>query len=166
MRIVVAAASKHGATTEIAEAIATELVRRGLTAEVAEPAAVTTLDPYDAVVLGSGLYLGRWQNSAKSMVDRLGPELLKRPVWLFSSGPVGEPPKPTEESPDVAALVTATGAREHLTFSGRIDKSELSLGERAVVAAVRASAGDFRDWGEIKAWAGRIADALGATPSD
>jgi len=166
MRIVVAAASKHGATTEIAEAIATELARRGLTAEVAEPAAVTTLDPYDAVVLGSGLYLGRWQNSAKSMVDRLGPELLKRPVWLFSSGPVGEPPRPTEESPDVVALVTATGAREHLIFCGRIDKSELSLGERAVVAAVRASAGDFRDWGEIKAWAGRIADALGAAPSD
>ena len=35
MHIVVAAAGKHGATTEIAEAIATELVRRGLTAEVA-----------------------------------------------------------------------------------------------------------------------------------
>jgi len=29
---------------------------------------------------------------------------------------------------------------------------------------VRASAGDFRNWGEIKAWAGTIADALGATP--
>ena len=165
MRIVVAAASKHGATTEIAEAIATELIRHGLAAEVVEPAAVTTLDPYDAAVLGSGLHLGRWRASAKSMVDRLGPEMLKRPVWLFSSGPVGEPPKPTEESPDVVALVAAAGAREHRTFPGELDKSKLSLGERAVVAAVRAPAGDYRDWGEITSWAGSIAAALGAAPS-
>jgi menaquinone-dependent protoporphyrinogen oxidase len=165
MHVVVAAASKHGATTEIAEAIGAELIRRGLTVEVTEPAAVTKIDGYDAVILGSSVYLGRWQGSAKEMVERLGPELRARPVWLFSSGPLGDPPKPTEVSPDVAALVEATSAREHRVFPGRIDRSKLNFGERAVVAALRAHVGDDRDWDEITAWAGNIADALGATPA-
>jgi menaquinone-dependent protoporphyrinogen oxidase len=45
-------------------------------------------------------------------------------------------------------------------FSGKIDKSELSFPEKAVLMAVRAPEGDFREWDEIEAWAGDIARTL------
>lgn len=46
-------------------------------------------------------------------------------------------------------------------FSGRLDRYELGRGERLMVRAVNAPAGDFRDWEEIRVWARSIADALG-----
>jgi menaquinone-dependent protoporphyrinogen oxidase len=83
-----------------------------------------------------------------------------RPVWLFSSGPVGDPLKPEEEPVDVAAIAAATGARDHRLFAGKIDKHGLSFAERAVVVALRSPAGDYRDRAAIDAWAAGIADAL------
>ena len=94
-------------------------------------------------------------------MEERGAELAGRPVWLFSSGPLGEPPRPTEdEAVDVAGIVAATGAREHRLFAGRLDRHLLSFRERAVVRAVRAAEGDFRDWDEIDGWADTIAAAL------
>jgi menaquinone-dependent protoporphyrinogen oxidase len=82
-------------------------------------------------------------------------------VWLFSSGPVGDPPKPTEDPVDASSLLERTGAREHHVFAGRLDRSRLSFGERAIAMALRAPEGDFRDWDDVRAWASGIADALG-----
>jgi menaquinone-dependent protoporphyrinogen oxidase len=82
------------------------------------------------------------------------------PTWLFSSGPVGDPPKPEEDPVDVAEVSEKTSAREHRVFSGKIDKSKLSFAEKAIVVAVRAPEGDFRDWDEIGDWANSIADSL------
>jgi menaquinone-dependent protoporphyrinogen oxidase len=104
-------------------------------------------------VLGSAVYAGHWLKSARGFVTRLSPELAGRPVWLFSSGPVGDPPKPAEDAVDVAAAVADTGAREHRVLSGRVDKDQLGFGERAMVRAVHAAVGDFRDWPEITGWA-------------
>jgi menaquinone-dependent protoporphyrinogen oxidase len=47
-------------------------------------------------------------------------------------------------------------------FSGRLDKSSLGFAEKAVMVAVRASEGDFRDWEAIREWAREIAAALQA----
>jgi menaquinone-dependent protoporphyrinogen oxidase len=41
-----------------------------------------------------------------------------------------------------------------------IDRSPLGFGERAVVRAVRAAEGDYRDWAAIDAWAQEIASSL------
>jgi menaquinone-dependent protoporphyrinogen oxidase len=45
-------------------------------------------------------------------------------------------------------------------FSGKIDKTKLSFGEKAILLAVRGQEGDFRDWDQIEAWAAQIADDL------
>jgi menaquinone-dependent protoporphyrinogen oxidase len=95
-------------------------------------------------------------------VNRCGTALAERPVWLFSSGPVGDPPKPEEDPVDVAELVTATGAREHRVFAGRLVRRQLSFPDRAIVSALRVSEGDFRDRTEITRWAASIADTLQA----
>ena len=80
---------------------------------------------------------------------------------MFSSGPLGDPKQSGEENAVwLDGILPATGAREHRLFPGRLDKNRLSFGERAVIIAVRAPEGDFREWDEIKAWAETIADTL------
>ncbi len=133
MRALVVAASKHGATAGIAAAIADTLRGRGVIPVSAEPDDVRDLDDIDAVVLGSAVYAGHWLRPAMSLVERLGDELAARPVWLFSSGPVGDPPKPSEAPADAAVMVEAAHARGHHLFAGKLDRASLGIGERAVV---------------------------------
>lgn len=159
-KILVSAASKHGSTAEIAERIGETLASHGLEVTVAEPDGVTSLEGYQAVVLGSGVYAGHWLKDAKQLADRVGAAGSPPLVWLFSSGPLGDPPKPEEDPVDVAPIVEVTSARDHRVFSGKIDKASLSFGERAIMIAVRAPEGDFRDWAEISAWADQIADSI------
>ena len=160
MKILVTAASKHGGTTDIATAIAEELRAAGLLPTIVEQSQVTGLDGYDAVVLGSGVYAGRWLGDARDLVERCGPAFRERAVLLFSSGPIGEDPKPIGDPGDVATLTAATGARGHRVFAGRLVRDRLGFVERTVVTALRAPDGDFRDWAEIRAWARTIAHEL------
>jgi len=160
MRVLVASASKHGSTTEIARAIGTALLLRMVDTDVRTVESVVSVEGYDGVVLGSGIYMGHWLEPAKRFIEQHSEALQQRPVWLFSSGPLGDPPKPMTDPTDVADLIEATHAREHRIFAGSLDKSELGIAERAIVAAVRAPEGDFRAWDEIDAWAGTIVAEL------
>jgi menaquinone-dependent protoporphyrinogen oxidase len=164
MSVLITFASKHGATKEIAERIAATLRQRGQKT-VAQPIEATAdLEPYGAFVIGSAVYMGSWMKEATAFVRRNRAVLAERPVWLFSSGPTGDttPPEPKE----IAEFQAAIRPREHRVFGGVLDRQELSWPERMIVRGVKAPLGDFRDWGEIDAWAGRIAGALApaATP--
>jgi menaquinone-dependent protoporphyrinogen oxidase len=91
--VLVAHASKRGSTAEIAEAIAGSLREAGLDVDCRPVGEVDGLDSYDAVVLGSAVYMKRWQGDAKHFLRHHADELSQRPFWVFSSGPVGEPSK-------------------------------------------------------------------------
>jgi len=160
MKVLITTASKHGSTQEIGARIGSVLDARGHEVEVCCPSEVRDVAPYDVVVLGSAVYAGHWQKDAKELAQREAPVLRHRPVWLFSSGPVGDPPKPQEVPADIADVVAATGAFEHHVFAGRIDRSTLSMPERAMVKALRVAEGDYRDWNEIDQWAATIADSI------
>jgi menaquinone-dependent protoporphyrinogen oxidase len=165
MNVLVTFASKHGSTREIAEVIATTLQQAGIVVDQKPADEVISIDDYDGVVIGSAIYYGQWQDSVLHLIERVEVELQTKDVWLFSSGPVGEDPFPAELPPATADLVRRTGAAEHQSFTGKLDRTELGLGERLVTAAMRAPAGDFRDWDAIRAWARSIAESLLATPS-
>ncbi|WP_326834999.1 flavodoxin domain-containing protein [Amycolatopsis rhabdoformis] len=169
MRILVAVATRHGATREIAEQIAVVAVAAleetgagSTVADVVDAEHVASLDGYDAVVLGSAVYLGHWLESARRLVHEHREQLRRLPVWLFSSGPVGRPDRTGEDPVDVSDLLVASGAREHRLFGGRIDRARLRFPERAVVTALRVRDGDNRDWPMIRAWARTIAGELAA----
>lgn len=168
MAVLVAYASKHGATRGIAEHIARTLRTLGREADVVPVDAVEHLDAYDAVVIGSAVYYGSWLKDAAEFVRHNGAVLSERPVWLFSSGPLGTEVHDSEEQPKEAReLQAAVGARDHRLFFGALDPHTLSFPERMVVKAVRAPAGDYRDWDAIAAWATDIAGVLasgGASP--
>ncbi len=146
MRVLVTAATEYGATGEIAQAIAEVLGDRRLEVRVFSPEQVEGVDGYDAVVVGSAVYAGHWLKPARELIERHAAAVAPLPVWLFSSGPVGNPPKPEEDPVDVAELMAATGAREHRVFTGKLVRRQLSFPDRAIVAALRVPEGDFRDW--------------------
>jgi menaquinone-dependent protoporphyrinogen oxidase len=161
MKVLVATASRHGATDEIATEIARTLSDRGLDAEVVGAGDILRLDGYDAVVLGSAVYMGHWLKPARKFVEIHADQLRVRPTWLFSSGPIEDPPQPQErETGNADEILVATGAREHRVFAGKVDKSQLGLPERAVLRTVGAAEGDYRDWSEIRTWATKIATSL------
>lgn len=157
-RVLVAVASKHGATQEIAEKIWRVLGEKGINADFKKIDASTDIHDYDAFVLGSAVYVGSWLDQAKKFIQLNSKDLSKKTVWLFSSGPVGTPAKPTEEkSVQVSDIIMATKAKEHRIFNGKIDKSRLNYGEKAILLAFGTKEGDYRNWPEISAWAESIA---------
>ena len=111
MGVLVTAATKYGATTEIAQAIAAVLGEHGLEAIVLPPEQVEEVEGYDAVVVGSAVYAGHWLKPAKELVERH------------------------------ADLLTATGARDHRVFAGKLVRKQLSFPERAIASALRVPEG-------------------------
>jgi menaquinone-dependent protoporphyrinogen oxidase len=164
MDVLVAVASRHGSTSDIAVAVAQTLERAGHRTTVASPEDVAEIGIYDAVILGSAIYSGRWMEPMKSLIERTTADLASRPVWLFSSGPLGDPPKPMTDSIDVPELMLKSHALGHRTFAGSLDRHALSLGERVVVSVVRAPDGDYRPWLEVREWASDICRALARDP--
>ncbi|WP_020658862.1 flavodoxin domain-containing protein [Amycolatopsis benzoatilytica] len=166
MKIVIAVATRHGSTREIAEQIAASL-RAGLEeagtsaeVDVADAAHVESFAGCDAAVIGSAVYFGHWLDPARQLVREHREELSRIPVWLFSSGPVGQRTRPGEDPVDATDVLACCAAREHRLFGGKIDRSVLHFPERAVVAALRAKDGDNRDWPVIRAWGQAIARQL------
>jgi menaquinone-dependent protoporphyrinogen oxidase len=166
MKILVAAASKHGSTYEIAEAIGAELRQAGFTVDVRNAAQKTSVAGYDAAVLGSAVFMGSWLADARDLLVENQVALAQMPVWLFSSGPLGaENPQPAGDPLQVAELLAQTQGRGHQNFVGKLDKSSLKMGEKLIAKAVKAPFGDFRDWQAISAWAQEIAAALESVPA-
>jgi menaquinone-dependent protoporphyrinogen IX oxidase len=162
-RVLVTAASKHGSTMEMADFLARALQespagrRCGLVAQSFPIERRPDPSHYGAVVLASGVYAGRWLESARHYAAQQAAALRGRPVWLLSSGPIGEPPFPPDEPHDAQPIGTMLGARGHRVLPGRLDTHLLTIGERAMVTAMRAPVGDFRNWEALRSWAEEIA---------
>lgn len=166
MRVLVVHGSRMGSTREIAERIAGQLRASGLEAVAVAAGDVADASGWDAFVIGAGVYAGRWHSDAVAFVDRNLDRLAERPVWLFSSGPVGdraakyEPVDPKE----VGRLRKLVHPRDHRIFAGAFDRANVNqagLGPASSFIASRfIPEGDFRDWGEIEAWASGIARDL------
>ena len=163
-RVLVAFGSKHGSTAEIAERIGAVLRENGHDADVV-PAADAKVDEYDAVVLGSAVYVARWRRDARVLLRRGRRQLTDRPTWLFSSGPVGEQRADADRwtTPKlVRRMAPKIGAREHVVFGGRVPVEPRNFVERAMARDTPPDKRDLRDWAEIEGWARRIAAELGS----
>jgi menaquinone-dependent protoporphyrinogen oxidase len=172
MSTLVVYASKHGATQGIAERIAAKLGEAGQEAEARSVEAVDDLTSYEAFVVGSAVYAGHWQKEASAFVQRNRTVLASRPVWLFSSGPLGTEATDGKgrdltvaaEPKEMAEFEGAIGPKGHRVFFGALDPGKLGFSERAIrklpAARTMLPEGDFRDWTEIDTWASNIAHDL------
>lgn len=160
MKILVTAASRHGATQEIGAVVAQALAEAGHEVDERSPSEVLRLDGYDAVVLGSAVYTAHWIPEARDLAVRLGDELRARRVWLFSSGLATQPAASANSPHEVARLREEIGAVAHRSFAGRLDRSVLSFTERTIIAGARAREGDHRDLDAVRRWGRQIAAEL------
>ena len=163
MTVLVAYASKHGSTAEIAEAIASGLREDGVAADCAAVEDVGGLGAYDAVVLGSAVYMKRWQGDARHFLRRHAKELAELPFWIFSSGPTGDPAEDDaawQEPKRTVAKAEKLGVRDHVVFGGRISPESGRMA-KAMADNTPEEYRDRRDWDEIRAWASGIAADLG-----
>lgn len=160
MHVLMTTGSRHGSTREIGVAIAQVLERGGHTVEHLDPDEVTSLAGFDAVVLGSAVYVGQLAESVRALARRLEGALAELPLWLFWSGPLGTPARPLGEPDDVDFLVRRLSPRGVRMFGGRLAPAELDLTERAQIAEDDIVAGDYRDFEAIDAWAQTISVAL------
>ena len=165
MKILIAVASKHGSTYEIGRAIKDTLQEAGFSAELKPIKQPPILVNYDAAIIGSAVYMGRWLSEAKEFLEDNQDELHKIPVWLFSSGPTGENATEKEGEPfNLDELMATVRAVNHRVFVGKLDKQDLGLGEKIVIRMVKAPTGDFRDWQAVSDWANEIALELSPAP--
>jgi menaquinone-dependent protoporphyrinogen oxidase len=175
MKVLVAYASKYGATEGIARRIGEALRKRGLEADVTRCDRLRDASGYDAYIIGSATYAFNWRKDARKFVERNVDVLSARPTWLFSSGPLGTETIDKEgndvlkgaepkQFADYADLVHPRGAQ---VFRGAYDHDKIRGGDRIIawMPAIRdiMPEGDFREWDAIDAWAYSIADDLGAT---
>ena len=172
MTTLVGYASRYGATQGIAERIADTLASAGHRAQARPVQAVGDLARYDAYVIGSAAYMGSWLREARDFV-RINQKLLTaRPVWLFSSGPLGTATTDakgrdvllTSEPKEFAEFREAVSPRATRVFFGALNPGTLGFSHRAAqlipAARVLMPAGDFRNWADIDAWAASIASEL------
>ena len=172
MKVLVAYASKYGATQGIAERIGDVLRRRGLEVDVKPCKDVDDATGYDAYVIGSAVYEFNWRKDARKLVERSAEELAAHPTWLFSSGPVGTETVDKEghdvlkgaEPKQFAEYEDRIRPRGKQVFRGAYDHAKIRGGDRIIawMPAIRdiLPEGDFREWDAIEGWANSIADEL------
>jgi len=174
MRVLVAYASRYGATKGIAERIAATLRQQGLEVELESVRQAGDPAAYDAAVIGSAAYYFHWMKPAAKFVRRNSMVLAARPVWLFSSGPLGTKAQDDKgrdfcevlEPKEIAEFRGSVRPREHRVFFGALDAPRLGFWHRLIykLPANRDNSflphGDFRNWAAIDAWASSIAQAL------
>jgi len=174
MRVLIVHASRYGSTEGIAERIAATLDQREVQSTVMSVRHAGNPAGYDAVVVGSATYYFHWMKKAVQFVQQNRAVLDGMPVWLFSSGPLGT--KTTDdqgrdvraltEPREIAEFRATIHPRDHRVFFGALLPKKLGFFHRLMfnLPANRDGAlfpeGDFRDWNDIDAWAGKIADEL------
>ncbi|WP_332449145.1 flavodoxin domain-containing protein [Methanoculleus sp.] len=169
MNVIVVYASRYGSTKGIAEFIAEKLRAHGVQAEARSVEAGPNPGEYDAVVIGSAVYMEHWMKGAVEFVRQNRAVLAGRPVWLFSSGPLKlepgtSPGDPGLEPREIGEFREVIHPRDHRVFFGALDPRRLGFAHRALrkLPAGRAllPEGDFRNWDYIEAWSGDIVRAL------
>ncbi|HEV7133810.1 MAG TPA: flavodoxin domain-containing protein [Gaiellaceae bacterium] len=151
-KLLIAYASKHGSTLDVAETIGAAIRETGVRVSLHEASGVEGLEEYDAVILGAPIYMGRWHRDAHRFLRRHAGELEATPFAVFALGPLHD--DPAEWTKARAVLSSALEGRPAPAavevFGGKIDPAELRF------PFSKMPAGDVRDWTAIDAWALRL----------
>lgn len=165
MKILVAYASKYGATADIAEKIGELLRQEDFQADVTPIKDTGDLTQYDAFIIGSASYMGQWKKEAFGFITKNEKLLSRKPLWIFSSGPTGkgdaiELMKGWRFPEKLRPVIDRIKPRDITVFHGSIDIKKLNLFERLIIRMVKAEYGDFRDWHTISSWTKMVATEL------
>jgi menaquinone-dependent protoporphyrinogen oxidase len=158
LHVLVAYASKHGTTREVSESIARTLGERGLAVELEEAKRVRDIGRYEAIVVGGGLYMGRWHADARRLLKRFREELAGKRVAVFGMGPDSlEVSKVADSRRQLERALAGTPEIEPIAvgiFGGALEPEGWRFPFNHLPAF------DARDWRAIGRWANDLAAQL------
>lgn len=158
-KILVTYATRCGSTAEIAETIGQALREKGAVVDVRPVKTVSSVEGYRAVVVGSAIRMGRWLPEAAKFIEKHHEPLSRIPVAYFLTSMFLIEDTPAMRSTVLAYLDPIRKTLEPASislFAGKVDPSKLSWFERKMTEAVKSPLGDFRNWQEVRSWAGHL----------
>ncbi len=158
-KVLVAFASTHGSTQEVAADIAGVLRGQGLAIDLQPARDVRSLEGYGAVVLGAPLYMFHLHKDALRFLSRHRVALSGgMPLAVFAGGPFGK--GDGNEWQEVRkSLINELAKFPWLApvsvqvIGGRFDPAHLRFPWNLVPALKNMPPSDLRDWDAIRAWA-------------
>ncbi len=157
-KILIAYASVHGSTQEIAEQIATTMRNVGVEVDIQPASKIHDLARYRAVVLGAPIYMFHLHKDALNFISRHKVTLMNGlPIAIFAGGPI-------ETDKDQWADIRKQFVQELAKFpwlrpiaievvGGRFDPTKLRFPYNLIPALKQMPAADLRDWTVIRNWA-------------
>jgi len=155
-RILVTYATRAGSTAEVAAEIGSNLSQRGFMVDVRLVKEVSTLEGYQAIVLGSAVRMGNWLPEMVYFVKANQQVLNTVPVAVFTVHMLNTGEDETSRTARQAYLRTVRpllNNAQEAYFSGKMDFSRISFFDRLIAKMVKAVEADRRDWDAIRAWA-------------
>jgi menaquinone-dependent protoporphyrinogen oxidase len=172
LRVLVAHASAHGSTAEIATRLARAIAAAGPDVDVRAVADVASLSGYDAAVIGSAIHDGAWLPDAHEFLRTHKAALAKRPTWLFSVSSVGATSsayggfgtavqrKLRRDPRAIYEARQALGHVDHHDFAGVLTAEGWKSSSIRLMKILGGSFGDHRDWDDVDAWGTTIGEKL------
>lgn len=169
-RILVAYASMHGSTGEVARAMGQACCARDVSAEVRPVRRVDDLSGYEAAIIGSAIRSEAWLPEATEFVVAFRKDLRRIPVAYFLTCLTLSQPRARNIrrargflDPVLSAVAEVRPVSLGL-FGGLLDFGRLPFGMRAVMKykmwQKKVAEGDYRNWNTICVWAGETTDRL------
>lgn len=159
-RILIAYATRTGSTAEVAKVISQVLTARGFTPTLKLVKEKTSIEGYNAVVLGSPIRMGVWLPEMLEFIGSNQAELNRIPTALFTVHILNAG---NDDASRAARKAYTDPLRKMITpvdeafFAGAIDFDKLSFLNRArtrlMVGDSGLKIGDFREWDKVRAWA-------------
>jgi dipeptidyl aminopeptidase/acylaminoacyl peptidase/menaquinone-dependent protoporphyrinogen IX oxidase len=162
-KILVAYATRHGSTEEVARAVGVAFSRAGHRAVVRPVEKVEELGGYSAVILGSPLYSGRMLPELEAFAKRHREEISRMPSAVFVTCLTMT--QPTEKSvrkmlKKTRPLVELLRPRDVGLFAGVVNYADLGFFYRFMFRLMKIPEGDFRNWEVINRWAKDLVPVL------
>lgn len=162
-RTLIVYATKYGTTLAIAEEIKDVLKESGIECDLINVMETGSIDAYDAVIIGSPVYMGKMLVEARDFCQKYMPFLAGKWVAIFVDGISCCPPGKQSDRGLYAAIDEMSDyvhPAAKIAFAGALNPSELSEADAQIADMVHPPVGDFRDHEAIRTWAREIASAI------
>lgn len=171
-RLLIAYGSRCGSTGGVAEAIGQVLSMAGAAVDVRLVKDVNDLSPYQGVIVGSAIRMGKWLPEVVEFVKTHQDTLSRVPVAYFAvclamkDDTVENRHKALGYLDPVRKQFPQVKPADIGLFAGAVDYKKLSFAYSLILKVKGAPEGDFRNWEAIRTWAGSVHPALDRGKSD
>lgn len=180
MKTLIVYGTRYGATASTSDEIAKVLQTEGFDVKVvnAKDEKIKDISPYDLVIVGSGMQMGKWTGEAEGFLKRFHGELAQKKLAIFASTMKSVPEregKPEEVEKTHKMSLDDIASKYDLDpismgfFGGVLDFNKMNFLTRRTFGFIRpqltadgfkespSGVYDLRNWEEIRNWAKEVA---------